>query len=170
MCLNYFARSQGIRFDKRQGGARTGAGEVDGTSLIVARPQTYMNRSGQAVDRLMGKFQVSPDNLLVIHDDLDLPPGKVRLRQGGSSGGHKGVDSIITHVRSPDFLRIRVGIGRPSVTEDTVKNKEVEIIDYVLSDFTSEEWKTMNKIIPEISKAILCLLHEGLTTAMNKYN
>jgi PTH1 family peptidyl-tRNA hydrolase len=170
MCLRHFARVRDIRLDKKQGQARTGTGEVTDSKLTLARPQTHMNLSGQAISRLVNKFSISLNDLIVIHDDLDLPPGKVRLRQGGSSGGHKGVDSIITHVRSPDFLRIRVGIGRPSVTEDTIKNKEVEIIDYVLSDFTSEEWKTMNKIIPEISKAILCLLHEGLTTAMNKYN
>jgi len=129
-----------------------------------------MNLSGQAVSRLVNKFKISPDALIVIHDNLDLPPGRIRLRRGGSSGGHKGIDSIISHLRSPDFIRIRVGIGRPPVMEDAGRNKEAEIIDYVLSDFTSEELKTMNKVIPEVSEAILCLLSEGLTAAMNKYN
>jgi len=129
-----------------------------------------MNLSGQAVSRLVNKFKISPDALIVIHDNLDLPPGRIRLRGGGSSGGHKGIDSIISHLRSPDFIRIRVGIGRPPVMEDAGRNKEAEIIDYVLSDFTSEELKTMNKVIPEVSEAILCLLSEGLTAAMNKYN
>lgn len=170
MCLNYFARSQGIRFDKRQGGARTGAGEMDGTSLIVARPQTYMNRSGQAVDRLMGKFQVSPDNLLVIHDDLDLSLGKIRLRQGGGSGGHKGVDSVTSELGSRDFLRLRVGIGRPPADEGSTETDEADIIDYVLGDFTAGERQTVDEFLPQVSEAIVCLFSQGLTVAMNKYN
>jgi len=170
MCLRHFARTQGIRLDKKQGQARAGTGKVPGSKLMLARPQTYMNISGQAVSRLVNKFRISPDDLIVIHDDLDLPPGKIRLRRGGSSGGHKGIDSIIACLGSPDFLRIRVGIGRPPVTENSTGDKEAGIIDYVLSDFTPEELKTMNKVIPEVSEAILCLLNEGLAAAMNKYN
>ena len=170
MCLRHFARTQGIRLDKKQGQARTGTGKVSGSEVIVARPQTHMNLSGQAVSRLVNRFKISPDDLFVIHDDLDLPPGRIRLRRGGSSGGHNGIDSIITRLGSADFIRIRVGIGRPPLVEGSARNKEAEIIDYVLSDFTSEELKTMNKVIPEVSEAILCLLGEGLITAMNKYN
>ena len=95
MCLNYFARTQGIQFDKKQGKARIGTGEVAGNKVVLARPQTYMNQSGQSVSRLVKKFNISLDDLLVIHDDLDLPLGKIRIRQGGSSGGHKGIESII---------------------------------------------------------------------------
>ena len=170
ICLARFARARGIRLDKKQGQARTGTGKVSGSEVIVARPQTHMNLSGQAVSRLVNKFRISPDDLIVIHDDLDLPPGKIRLRRGGSSGGHKGIDSIIACLGSPDFLRIRVGIGRPPVMEDAARNKEAEIIDYVLSDFSSEELKTMNKVISDVSEAIICLLGEGLAAAMNKYN
>ena len=170
MCLNHFAKTQGIHFDKKQGLARTGVGEAAGSELTVARPQTHMNLSGQSVSRLVKKFKISLDDLIVIHDDLDLPLGKIRITQGSSSGGHKGVDSIITHLGSPDFLRIRVGIGRPPIVESSAKDKEAEIIGYVLSDFTSEEKKTMTQVISKVSDAILCLLSEGVTTAMNKYN
>lgn len=170
MCLNHFAKTQGIHFDKKQGLARTGVGEAADSELIVARPQTHMNLSGQSVSRLVKKFKISLDDLIVIHDDLDLPPGKIRITKGSSSGGHKGVDSIITHLGSPDFLRIRVGIGRPPIVESSAKDKEAEIIGYVLSDFTSEEKKTMTQVISKVSDAILCLLSEGVTTAMNKYN
>ena len=170
MCLNHFAKTQGIHFDKKQGLARTGVGEAADSELIVARPQTHMNLSGQSVSRLVKKFKISLDDLIVIHDDLDLPLGKIRITQGSSSGGHKGVDSIITHLGSPDFLRIRVGIGRPPIVESSAKDKEAEIIGYVLSDFTSEEKKTMTQVISKVSDAILCLLSEGVTTAMNKYN
>ena len=170
MCLNHFARAQGIRFDKKQGKARIGSGEVVGNKVIVARPQTYMNLSGQAVSRLVRKFSISLDNLLVIHDDLDLPLGKIRIRRGGGSAGHKGVYSITTELVGQEFPRIRVGIGRPTVTAGSVGASETDIITYVLSDFTSEERQTVAKVIPKVSEAILCLLTEGLTAAMNKYN
>jgi PTH1 family peptidyl-tRNA hydrolase len=107
MCVSHFARTQAIKFDKKQGQARTGTGEVAGSHLMVGRPQTYMNLSGESVERLVRKFKVNLDDLIVIHDDLDLPMGKIRVRRGGSSGGHKGIDSIIAHLDSPDFLRIR---------------------------------------------------------------
>jgi len=170
MCLRHFARTQGIRFDKKQGQARIGAGEVVGSKLVVARPQTYMNLSGQSVSRLVKKFNINLDNLLVIHDDLDLPLGKIRIRQGGGSGGHKGVDSIIAWLGSQDFLRLRVGIGRPTITQGSAEISEADIITYVLSDFTPDEKQTIAGVIPGVSEAILYLLTEGLRAAMNRYN
>jgi len=169
-CLNHFARAQGIRLDKKQGQARIGEGKVGGGKVVVARPQTYMNLSGQSVSRLVKKFNIDLNNLLVIHDDLDLPLGKIRIRQGGSSGGHKGVDSIITWLGSQDFLRLRVGIGRPVMPPGGGEFSEADIIDYVLSDFTSEEKQAMARVIPRVSEAIVCLLTEGLTAVMNRYN
>lgn len=170
MCVSYFAKTHRIRFDKKQGQARTGLGEAADSKLVVARPQSGMNLSGEAVSRLVKKFKISLEDLIVIHDDLDLPLSKIRISKGSSSGGHKGIDSTITHLGSADFLRIRVGIGRPAIVEGSAKDKEAEIIDYVLSDFTPDEKKTIAKVIPKVSEAILCLLSEGLTAAMNKYN
>ena len=169
-CLNHFARTQGIRFDKKQGQARIGVGEVAGSKVVVARPQTYMNLSGLSVSRLVKKFNINLDNLLVIHDDLDLSLGKIRIRQGGSSGGHKGVDSIISELGSRDFIRIRVGVGRPTMPPGSAEFSETDIIAYVLSNFTSGERQTITGVIPRVSEALLCLLTEGLTAAMNKYN
>jgi len=170
MCVSHFARTQGIRFDKKQGQARTGTGEVAGNKLIVARPQTHMNLSGESVSRLVKRFNVSLDDLIVIHDDLDLPLGKIRLSRGSGSGGHKGIDSIITHLESQDFTRIRVGIGRPPMIEGSAEDRETDIVAYVLNDFTADEKKVITQVIPEVSEAILCLLNEGLTATMNKYN
>ena len=170
ICLNYFARMQAIRFDKKQSRARTGLGAVAGNKVVVAKPQTHMNLSGQSVSRLVKKFDINLDNLLVVHDDLDLPLGKIRIRQGGGSGGHKGVNSIITELGSRDFIRIRVGIGRPTTSEGSTEVSEDDIIAYVLSDFTAEEKQTITKVIPGVSEAVYCLLTEGLTAAMNKYN
>jgi PTH1 family peptidyl-tRNA hydrolase len=169
-CLNHFAGTQGIQFDKKQSKARIGTGEVAGYRIVVAKPQTYMNLSGQSVSRLISKFSISLNDLLVIHDDLDLPLGKIRIRYGSSSGGHKGIDSIITELGSQDFLRFRVGIGRPVINEDSTEFSEAEIIAYVLSDFTTDEKQALIKVIPGVSEAILCLLTEGLTAAMNKHN
>jgi len=168
MCLNHFAKTQGIRFDKKQGQARIGSGEVAGSQVVLAKPQTYMNLSGQSVSRLVKRFNINLSDLLVIHDDLDLPLGKIRIRQGGSSGGHKGINSIIYCLDSQDFLRLRVGIGRP--IEDAGEVSESDIIAYVLSDFTPEEKQVITQVVPRVSEAILCLLTEGFVAAMNKYN
>ena len=170
MCLNHFAKRQGIRFDRKQCKARIGLGEVAGSEVVVAKPQTYMNRSGRSVSLLVSKFNADLDNLLVIHDDLDLSLGKVRIRQGSSSGGHKGAGSIITELNSHDFVRIRVGIGRPVRDEGFTEFSEDETVDYVLGDFTPDEKRIITRVIPEVSEAILCLLTEGLIAAMNRYN
>jgi PTH1 family peptidyl-tRNA hydrolase len=170
MCINYFAHKHKIRFDRVQGKARIGRGEIAGTEVVVARPQTYMNRSGESVIRLVKKYKVKIDDLLVIYDDLDLPLGKVRIRAGGSSGGHKGVNSIISALDSQEFARLRVGIGRPIATEGLPEDTKADIITYLLSNLPAEEKKAINQILPRVSEAILCIITEDLTTAMNKYN
>ena len=169
MCVNHFAKAHGIRFDKKTGQARIGTGAVDGEAVIVARPQTYMNESGQAVGKLVKKFAKGLDDLVVIHDDLDLPVGRMRIRRGGSAGGHNGIKSIINAL-GPDFIRIRVGIGRPSVPQGGVPTPEDEIVGYVLSGFTRDEKKVIEETIPKVSEAIGCIITEGLMAAMNKYN
>lgn len=170
MCVSHLARTQGIRLDKKQGYARTGTGDIDGNKAVLARPQTFMNASGEAVSRLVKKLNINLSDLIVIHDDLDLSLGKIRIRPGGSSSGHKGLDSIIARLGSRDFYRIRVGIGRPDIPEGSAANKEAEVIDYVLSDFTPEERGIITRIIPEVSQAVACLITEGLEVAMNKFN
>ena len=166
ICLNHFAKSQRMKFNQKQGLARIGRGEVVGNKVVLARPQTYMNSSGQSVSRLVQKFNINPNDLLVIHDDLDLALAKVRISHGSGSAGHKGIESIIKELGSQDFTRIRVGIGRP--TKSPLSDEE--IIAYVLSDFTPEEKQAIALAIPRVSEAILCLLTEGLTPAMNKFN
>lgn len=165
VCLSHFAHRNGISLDKKQSLARTGQGKIDGETVVLARPQTYMNLSGQSVSRLLNKLKLSPDDLIIIHDDLDLPLGKIRIRSGGGSGGHNGIESVIGGLGSRDFVRIRIGIGRPpeSASED-------EIINFVLSDFTPEEKKVMKKAVEEVANIIICLLAEGLEKAMNRYN
>jgi PTH1 family peptidyl-tRNA hydrolase len=129
-----------------------------------------MNLSGQAVSRLIKRFDIALDDLLIIHDDLDLPLGKIRIRPSGGSAGHKGVKSIITELGSQKFPRIRVGIGKPPIATSSIEITEADIVDYVLSDFTPEEKQIITQVIPRASEAILCLLTESLTAAMNNYN
>jgi PTH1 family peptidyl-tRNA hydrolase len=166
ICLRYFARTQGIKFDQKKSLARIGTGAAAGNKVVLARPQTYMNNSGQSVSRLVRKFGINPKDLLVVHDDLNLPLAKIRISSGSGSGGHKGINSIIEELGTQDFTRIRVGIGRPAKPNPI----EDDIIAYVLNDFTPEERKAINQVIPKVTEAVLCLLTEGLTPAMNKFN
>ncbi|MBI4283367.1 MAG: aminoacyl-tRNA hydrolase [Chloroflexi bacterium] len=170
MCLNHFARRHSIHFDKKQGKARTGTGEVAGNKVLVARPETYMNQSGQAVSQLVKKFNIGLDDLLVICDDMDLPLGKIRIRPDGGSGGHKGVQSIITELGSQNFPRLRVGVGHPISTEGLPEDTNADVVTFLLSELPLEVKKAINQVLPRVSEAILCAITEGITVAMNKYN
>jgi PTH1 family peptidyl-tRNA hydrolase len=168
LCLNYFARLHSIRFDRRQCQARVGIAQVRGEKLLLARPGTFMNLSGKSVACLVHKHNIPLSDVLVIHDDLDLPPGKIRLRQSGSSGGHKGMNSIISALGSEDFPRIRVGIGRPQAEKQSIS--EDAVVNYVLSDFSPQEEAIIKPVIPKVAEAIDCFLSEGIKAAMNKFN
>ena len=170
ICLKHLARTQGIKLDKKQGKARIGRGEVAGTEVVLARPQTYMNLSGESVVLLVRKFNIKLGDLLVIHDDLDLPLGKIRISRGSSSGGHNGASSIIYSLGSQDFSRLRVGIGRPAPAGGHSQIGEDDIVRYVLNDFTGEEKMVITPVIPMVSEAALCFLSEGISQAMNRYN
>jgi PTH1 family peptidyl-tRNA hydrolase len=161
-CINHLGKAHGISIKQRHCQAQVGTGLIENAEVVLAKPLTFMNLSGQSVKSLMRRFHVALSEIVVIHDDLDLPPGKIRLYTGGGSGGHKGVESIISHLESRDFLRVRVGIGRPLEGEDP--------IDYVLGDFLPEEKLQIENTIPRVSEAIACLLKEGIAIAMNRYN
>jgi PTH1 family peptidyl-tRNA hydrolase len=167
-CLNYFARLHSIRFDHRQCRARVGLAELGGEQLLLAKPGTFVNLSGNSVAGLVHKHNIPLSNLLVIYDDLDLPLGKIRLRQSGSSGGHKGMNSIISTLGIEDFPRIRVGIGRPQVEEQSIS--EDAIVNYVLSDFSPKEEAIIKPVIATVSEAIDCFITEGIEAAMGKFN
>lgn len=168
LCLNYFARLHSVRFDHRQCRARLGSGEVRGKKLLLARPSTFVNLSGDPVACLVRKHAIPLSDLLIIYDDLDLPLGKIRLRQSGGSGGHKGMNSIISTLGSEDFPRIRVGIGRPQGEKQSIS--EDAIVNYVLSDFSPQEEATIKPAIAKVAEAIDCFLSDGIKPAMNKFN
>ena len=170
MCLRHLARQNGIAFTKKQAQARTGSGNIGATGVLLARPQAYMNLSGQSVKLLMNKFKINLDDLIVIHDDIDLPSAKVRIRKGGGSGGHKGLNSIFIETGSRDFIRIRFGIGRPEGEFSSLYEKNEAVTDYVLSDFSEQERKRIKPSIALVSDAVSLLLEEGLEAAMLKFN
>jgi PTH1 family peptidyl-tRNA hydrolase len=167
-CLNYFARLHSVHFDRRQCQARVSIAQVRGEKLLLAKPGTFVNLSGQSVASLLRKHKIPLSDLLVIYDELDLPLGKIRLRQSGSSGGHKGMNSIISALGSEDFPRIRVGIGRPQAEGQSIN--EDAIVNYVLSDFSPQEEAIIKPAIAKVAEAIDCFLTQGIKAAMNKFN
>ena len=132
-----------------------------GEDIILLKPQTYMNLSGESVNAVMNFFKIDKEDLLVIYDDLDMPVGKLRLRKTGSAGGHNGIKNIIAHLNSQDFKRIRVGIDR---------HKYMNVADYVLSRFSKVESEAIEQGIENASNAVLDYLDNDFNHAMNYYN
>ena len=139
-----------------------GKGNVSGEKILLLKPQTYMNISGASVAACANFHKIPASHVWVLHDDLDLPLGRLRLREGGSSGGHNGVSSIIERLGTPDFIRFRLGIGRPSTP--------LPIEDYVLQPFNAEERDAANEIIFRAADAVEASLKDGPQKAMNVYN
>jgi PTH1 family peptidyl-tRNA hydrolase len=168
MCLDEFARAHKLSFGRSRVKARVAEGKIDGKDVVLAKPMTFVNLSGEAVGRLVRKHGVKPESLIVVHDDMDLLVGRIRIRQGGASG-HNGIKSIVEHIGTEDFIRVRVGVGRPEAGENGRTDRH-EVVSHVLGDFSREEQAVIDKVIPAVSEALLILLTVGLTAAMNKYN
>jgi len=160
-CLDHLAEAWGLSFSRRKHKALQAQGQIASLKVILAKPQTFMNLSGDAVGRMARFYKVPPENILVIHDDLDLPLGRIRLRPEGGSGGHKGMKSIIEHLGANGFPRLRVGIGRPTHGDP---------VDYVLDDFTPDERITIDVLYERVVSAVEFWLTEGVAAAMNRYN
>ena len=169
-CINYLARLHSISIKGHQCQSQVGTGKIAGVEVLLAKPKTFVNQSGEALGRLMRKYSIPVNGLIVIYDDLDLPLGKLRLRPGGSAGGHKGINSIISAMGSEDFPRIKVGIGRPTTEDGVAITDEDAIVSYVLSDFTPQEEAAIKPAIATAAEAIHCILTEGIVAAMNKFN
>ncbi len=151
-----------VRVNRLQSKALVAFAAYQGSKIILAKPQTYMNLSGQAVRGLARFYKLPLENVMVAHDDLDLPFGVIRLRPGGGPGGQKGVTSIIEHLGSKDFPRLRIGIGRPPGRMDPA--------DYVLQDFPSADLVTLSETLGRAAEAALVFVTEGLEVAMNRFN
>ncbi len=161
-CLDALAQAHGLTFSQRKFRAMLAHGNIGPTPVLLAKPQTFMNLSGEAVAPLLGYYRRTPADLLVIYDDLDLPLGTIRIRAQGGAGGHKGMQSIIHHLQTQEFPRLRVGIGRPPEGLDPA--------DYVLHPFTASERAVMAPVYPWVAEAVAYILSEGLAEAMNRFN
>jgi PTH1 family peptidyl-tRNA hydrolase len=160
MVLDAFAERHGIRFNQKRANSVVARSRLDGNELVLAKPRTYMNLSGKAVQGLLMIHLVKPRNLLVVYDDFDLPLGTLRLRERGGPGTHNGMRSIIQHLGTEDFPRLRVGIGGPP---DRPR-------DHVLGDFSADEWPLFEQTRDRAVEAIELFIREGAATAMNRFN
>ena len=161
MVLDRLSEKLNIEISQNKFKGLYGKGKYKGEDVLLLKPQTYMNLSGESVRQVMDFFKISQEDILVVYDDLDMPVGKLRLRQSGSAGGHNGIKNIIFHTGSQNFNRIRVGIDR---------SKYIKVVDYVLSRFTSEEQEAIEQGVENASDAIIDYLEHGFNHAMNRFN
>lgn len=162
MVMDRLAETAGIKLTKVQSKAIIGIGRIGDQKVILAKPQTFMNLSGQAVTALMRFYKVEPTRLVVAHDDVDLPFGQIRMRPGGGSAGQKGIGSIIEKLGSQEFARLRMGVGRPPGQQDAAS--------FVLQPFHSADRDFLPEFINRGADAIKSFMLEGIDTAMNRYN
>ena len=158
--INLFAKNHGIKFYNRIPKAFVGEANLKGEKVILVKPKTFMNLSGEAVKIILNRFSAKPEDLLIIYDDLDLEMGSIRVRSNGSAGGHKGMKSIITLCHTPEIPRMRIGIGRDNHP----------VINQVLSRFHKKHQHLMNETFITATKALDDYIEKDIVYVMNKYN
>ncbi len=161
LALDRFAESHHLTFSRRRFNALLAEGAIQDQRVLLAKPQTFMNLSGNAVGRLISFYRIPFRDIIVVYDDLDLPLGRMRLRERGSAGGHHGMESIIAAVGHGDFARLRIGIGRPPSRED---------VEHVLGTFTRAEESMVKEVLARAVEALDVWLIAGLENAMNRFN
>lgn len=162
MVLDEIARAAGASIDRQKFRAELGEAVIDGVRTLLLKPQTYMNLSGEAVGPAARFYRIEPKDVVVIHDDLDLDFGRVQIKVGGGHGGHNGLRSLISHLGSPDFVRIRVGIGRPGGKR--------EVVGYVLGGFDKKESEELPFVLDRAAAAARCVLQGDPVRCMNEFN
>lgn len=163
LVLRHIAEQQGLKFTKKFGGdGLIARGEVAGQDVALLLPLTYVNNSGVAVKRALTEYQADLSRLLVVCDDVDLPFGRSRLRVQGGDGGHNGLTSVIGHLKTKKFARLRLGVGSPSAKED--------MVDHVLGQFSSDEKKQLQEFIAGAAECCLGWIKNGTHIAMNQFN
>ena len=162
LVIDEIGEKVGIELNKKKFKGIYGEGAVNGGKLLLLKPETYMNLSGEAVSSIKNFYDIPTDNIIVVHDEMDLELGIIRIKSGGGSAGHKGIKSIISRIGSEDFKRVRIGIGKPIVKDEGA--------DHVLKGFKGDEGKIIQDTIARAAEAVLCIMSEGLEKAMNKYN
>lgn len=160
--LDHVAGRWGIRVDKAKFDGLCGLGEADGRKVLLLKPQTFMNLSGQAVGKAADFYKIPPERVIVLFDDISLPPGKLRLRKTGSAGGHNGVKSIIARM-GQDFPRVKIGVGEKP-------RPEYNLADWVLSRMTADERKTMEGRFDDVAGALEMMMKGQFEAAQSRYN
>ena len=161
--LDHVAEKWGVRVTKAKFDALTGTGTAAGVKVLLMKPQTFMNLSGDAVRKAADFYKVPPERIIVLFDDISLAPGRLRIRKTGSAGGHNGIKSIIAHLGSDEFPRIRIGIGR---SEDP----ETDLAEHVLGEFTKEEQKHIFEILGYVAQGVELIVTQGVQQAQSKLN
>ncbi|MCI5698114.1 MAG: aminoacyl-tRNA hydrolase [Clostridiales bacterium] len=161
IAIDRLAEKHNIQVDKIKFKALVGDGRIAGQKVLLVKPQTYMNLSGESVREVANYYKVNTNDIIVIYDDLDLPLGHIRIRKSGSAGTHNGMKSVVYQLRSDQFPRIRIGIGG---------NGDEDIINYVIGGFKKEEVKILEDTVDNVVSAIECVISESLDIAMNRYN
>lgn len=162
MVMDALSDKLGADISEKKHKALCGKAVIGGEKVILMKPQTYMNSSGEALRAAADYFKVDPENVLVIYDDISLAPGQLRVRAKGSAGGHNGIKSIIAHLGTQEFPRVRVGVGE--------KPPRMDLADYVLGHFSQEEKKIMESAVKEAAEAVIEAVTEGIEHAMNDHN
>ena len=162
MCVDRLVDKLGIKFEKGECRAVTAHTKIDGQKVIIAKPVTYMNLSGEAVQELCHKYKIEKGHLIVVYDDIDIPLGSLRIRHNGSAGTHNGMKNIVQMLSTEDFPRVRIGIG---------KETPMQLVDYVLSQVTEEDHKTLDEVLDRASQALCDYVHGcDIDQVMQKYN
>jgi PTH1 family peptidyl-tRNA hydrolase len=162
MTLDHLAGRHHVTLDRRRFNALCAEISIDGQAALLAQPQTFYNASGESVAAILGYFRIAPGNLIVVHDDLDLEAGRLRLKRGGGDAGNRGVRSIAASLGVTDFIRVRIGIGRPP--------GETESKDYVLRPMSAGELTGIDQVIERAADAVEALVMGGLERAMERFN
>ena len=160
--IDLMAKKTDIRLNDRRAKAVLGEGHIAGHKVVLAKPRTFMNNSGEGVEYLLARFGSSPTSLLVVYDEMALPAGRIRIRASGSHAGHNGIRSIISVIHSEHFPRLRIGVGQPPDGED--------IIPYVLGRFSEIEEPLIAHAVQNSVSAVKCMLEENIDVAMNRFN
>jgi len=168
-CVDHFATARGAKFTRTACNARLAEFNSGDARVVLAKPRTFMNLSGQSVQGLVRTFRIPVESLVVVYDDVDLPLGRIRVRSSGGSGGHNGVKSIVALLGTDRFPRVRVGIGRPDDSGASAWNDDT-LVDYVLGRFSPEEERVIQESVAKVSDVLECIVTEGVEAAMNRYN
>lgn len=170
MVLDYIIDTVGLpcAFDSSKYAGRLSEGVLEGEEVVLLYPNTFMNKSGSAVKKLVPKGQEK--QLVVVYDDVDLPVGEIKISQGKGSGGHNGISSIVSSLGSKDFIRVRVGIAGKSLFGHTKRPKGERLAKHVLGDFKRREGKELSSVLPKAAMAVQLIIAEGVEKAMNEMN